>query len=224
MSYNDQMYCLNQPKVNVRSRGRARGAFTLLEMLLVLAVIGIVAYSSMSVFRLVQPAAGRAALQVLAAALDEARTTALRKAAPSPFFIRLTKNDLGQESIREFGVERQMGDGTVLLWRALPGQVVLLGRSLSSGGGRGVNVASFPMKALSSFDIPDLVEDGQQLVGGVVFGGDGQVVYPELDVGVKVNVFLLLVAQGADGRLDGEVKRHARIEISPGTGRAYLLE
>lgn len=207
-----------------QSRRMAAG-FTLIEMLTVLAVIGLISYASMSAFKMVQPTARRSALQELVAALDEARTTALRKASPSPLFIRIGTNEFGDQGIREFGVERQSGEASVLLWRRLPGQVVLSNAMLSSPGKRVVNVAGLPMKAVSQFDIPGLSEVEGQMVGGVVFGEDGEVVYPDAEATGQADLLALLVAHEAEDREEEDKSgRHVRIEIHPGTGRAIVLE
>ncbi len=209
----------------MRQSRRMVVGFTLIEVLTVLAVIGLISYASMSAFKMVQPTARRSALQELAAALDEARTTALRKGGPSPFFIRRGTNELGDEGVREFGVERQMGDATVLLWRRLPGQVVLSTALLSSPGKRVVNIAALKSRSISQFDIPGLSETGSQMVGGLVFGEDGEVVYPDAETSGQADLLGLLVAHEVEDLNDHDkTGRHARIEIHPGTGRALVLE
>lgn len=208
---------------------RGRGAFTLVEMLVVLAVLAVLTYAATSAFQVLGHTQRMTMAQVLAGAVEEARSRAMQLGSPCVLAFREQPDDVKQFAVREFGVMEVVDGRPVLQWRRLP-QGIVMWDGLPPATTAGTNVMSTPVVPVRAFGLGlEPPEDGIDACRGLMFDDLGKVVWPSAApgaTGVPSAPGPYYLALIEENELKSDLTPAAKaqfIEIRPATGRASLL-
>jgi prepilin-type N-terminal cleavage/methylation domain-containing protein len=216
----------------LRSRSRKDGAFTLIEVLTVLVIIGLLAGLTAGVTGAIRSSRASTGVQQVVAFLDSARARSIAKqkwvavtfatTAANPLVepfrgMLMVEQDESQVSQPELITEAQFIQ--VSEWVRLP-EGFALSTSSPASNNAGVNALVLSMEPLR---VKSPQGQEQRLVG-VVFGSSGEVVYPPLSQGGGRPLLLAIFEGTAGGGTGMQTAAECRwISIQRHSGASMIL-
>ncbi len=207
-----------------------------METMTTISILALMVFLTVGAFESLKSTARLTAAQSLVSACEEARSEAMRTGAPSLIAFRKTKDDVGVEALREFGISKtkttMAANGaeqrvTQMNWYPLPKGIVLwtgMPKKITTG----TNALKLAARPAVEFGVAAIPQADTLTFQAMVFGDLGEVVFPTAQSGgagqpPTPGPYYLAVAEEVQiGMADGPVN-YQLIEIRPATGRALLL-
>ncbi|MCB1209182.1 MAG: prepilin-type N-terminal cleavage/methylation domain-containing protein [Verrucomicrobiales bacterium] len=231
MPHNQDTPCATTVGIALReTRSSRRPAFTLIEILAVLAVMSVLLAVTGGLFSSLGAKSLDVAADTIVGAIEQARSDAMRSGEPRMIAFREAADGFGKSAVREFGLVQSGGGTKSMIWQRLPAGAALWGRAPAANI-PGTALLTLAQRRIEDFQIPSLTSDADtdDTYWGIVFNDLGEITFPATESmdparPAAAGPYFIAVVNEAQLASIGEPKNIHWIEIRPATGRTVTVQ